>query len=115
MNEPSLPPESAEPTSSWRDLPVKEQVAAWKRVVPDSPERILRQVEADYEHRRNMDRIDVRFRIFGACLASTCCIGLLWMTKYLVDHHAAVAGAGLLGTGIAGIVGIVMRRDRRQK
>lgn len=115
MGDPSPLPEQTDIVSSWRDLPVKEQIAAWERAVPGSAERILRQVEADYEHRREMDRIEVRFRVFGAVLASTCCIGILWAMKYLVDHHAAVAGAGLLGTGIAGLVGMIMRRDRGQK
>lgn len=43
---------SGDARSSWHDLPVEQQIASWEAAVPGSAERMLRQVEADYEHRR---------------------------------------------------------------
>ena len=98
---------------SWHDLPVNEQVASWERAVPGSAERMLRQIEADYEHRRWLDRVEVRFRIVGAVVAATGIVGVFWLTKYLVDHHAQAYAAGVFGASIAAFAGLILRRERR--
>lgn len=111
---PAPEPEAAESRSSWQDLPVEQQVAAWETAVQGSAERMLRQVEADYEHRRWMDRVEVRFRIFGAVLGSTGITGVFWLTKYLVDSDAPAYAAGVFGASIAAFVGLVFRSAHRK-
>ena len=117
--EPPAPQPPAPGTSGevkgWRDLPLAEQIASWERVVPGSAERMLRQVEADYEHRRWLDRVEIRFRVAGAVLAAFGVTGLLWTAKYLVDHGEPAAGAGLLGSGVVALCGLVMARDRNRR
>ncbi|MEU9662899.1 DUF2335 domain-containing protein [Streptomyces chartreusis] len=118
MSEPTPLPEpatGAEPASSWRDLPLEQQVAAWEQTVPGSAERILRQVEADYEHRRRMDLVEVRFRIFGVGIASAGLTGIFWLAKYLIDHDAAGFGVGVFGASIAAFVGLLLRSDRLRR
>ncbi|MDO0934277.1 hypothetical protein QQY66_22255 [Streptomyces sp. DG2A-72] len=106
------PGPAGESRSSWQDLPLDQQAASWEAAVPGSAERMLRQIEADYEHRRWMDRVEVRFRIFGAVLAGTGITGVFWLTKYLVDHDAPGFAAGVFGASIAAFAGLVLRRDR---
>ncbi|MGW9612630.1 DUF2335 domain-containing protein [Streptomyces diastaticus] len=118
MSDAASPPERQDPTdpsSTWQDLPLQEQIEAWNAVVPNSAERMFRQVEADYEHRRHMDRVDVRFRVFGAAFTSTCAVAIVGTAYYVIAQGAAAAGAGLLGTGIAGVVGVVLQRGRNQQ
>ncbi|RKN43804.1 DUF2335 domain-containing protein [Streptomyces hoynatensis] len=112
--EPPAPEPPAQP-GGWQDLPVAEQIASWERAVPGSAERMLRQIEAEYEHRRWLDRVEIRFRIAGAVLAAFGVTGLLWTAKYLVDQGEPVAGAGLLGSGVVALSGLVMARDRSRR
>ncbi|MGW7073055.1 hypothetical protein ACWGII_41195 [Streptomyces sp. NPDC054855] len=117
MSDATPPPERQAPTGpsgTWQDLPLQEQIEAWNAAVPNSAERMFRQVEADYEHRRHMDRIDVRFRVFGAVFASTLAVAIVGTAYYVIAEGSAAAGAGLLGTGVAGLVGIVLQRNRNQ-
>ncbi|MEU9575118.1 hypothetical protein AB0D62_35755 [Streptomyces massasporeus] len=76
---------------------------------------MLRQVEADYEHRRWLDRVEVRFRIFGAVLATTGLTAVFWLTKYLIDHGGAAYAAAASGVSIAALAGLVLARDRRRQ
>ncbi|MET7478560.1 hypothetical protein ABZT17_29930 [Streptomyces sp. NPDC005648] len=116
MSEPTPEQEaSGGPRSSWQDLPLDAQIAAWETRLPGSAERMLRQIEADYEHRRWLDKVEIRFRIFGAVVAGTGITGLFWLAKYLVDHHAPGVAAGIFGAGIAAFAGLVFRRDRQGK
>ncbi|MFM9538637.1 hypothetical protein ACKI1I_42690 [Streptomyces turgidiscabies] len=101
--------------SSWRDLPTSEQVSIWESSVPGSADRILRQIEFDYEHRRRMDLIDVRFRVFGATLAAIGITGIFWLTKYLVDQGATGLGIGVFGTSVAALVGLALKSDRLRR
>jgi len=115
MSDPTPAPEpeaSGEARSTWRDLPLDAHVASWEERLPGSGERMLRQIEADYEHRRWLDRVEVRFRIFGAVVAGTGITGVFWLTKYLVDHNDPAVAAGVFGASIAAFVGLVFRRDR---
>jgi hypothetical protein len=75
---------------------------------------MLRQVEADYEHRRWLDRVEVRFRMFGAVLGGTGITGVFWLTKHLVDHDAPAFAAGVFGASVAAFAGLVLRADRRR-
>jgi hypothetical protein len=89
---------------------LEQQVAAWEKAVPGSAERMLRQVEADYEHRRRMDVIEVRFRVLGVLFAASGITGVFWLAKYLIDHGAAEFGAGVFGASIATFAGLALRR-----
>ncbi|MFE1801988.1 hypothetical protein ACFW9L_38295 [Streptomyces sp. NPDC059517] len=119
MSEPTPAPAAAaeaspETRSSWRDLPLEQQIDSWETAVPGSAARMLRQVEADYEHRRWLDRVEVRFRMFGALLGGTGIIGVFWLTKHLVDHDAPAFAAGVFGASVAAFAGLVLRSDRRR-
>ncbi|MCF3960093.1 hypothetical protein [Streptomyces fuscigenes] len=98
--------------SSWHDLPIEEQIASWEAAVPGSAERMLRQIEADYEHRRWLDRVEIRFRVFGATLAGTGITGVFWLTKYLIDQGDPAYAAGVFGASVAAFAGLVIRRER---
>lgn len=63
-----------------------------------------------------MDRVDVWFRAAGTATAAGGIAGFVWIAKYIVDHSASTAGAGLLGSGvIAAFGGLFLRLARRQK
>ncbi|MCW2904532.1 MAG: hypothetical protein JWO67_6797 [Streptosporangiaceae bacterium] len=77
---------------------------------------MVRQVEADYEHQRRMDRIDIWFRVAGTATAAGGIAGFVWIAKYIVDHGAPAAGAGLLGGGVIAAFGALsVSLARRQK
>ncbi|WP_405406804.1 DUF2335 domain-containing protein [Streptomyces sp. NBC_01104] len=107
------PGEVNEAGHGWQDLPLAEQIAQWERVVPGSAERMLRQVEADYEHRRWRERTELRCRVAGMVLGAGAVTGVLWVAKHLIDAGAATAGAGLLGSSVAALVGLVLTRQRQ--
>jgi hypothetical protein len=118
MSEPPTPESTplSDPLRGWAELPSAEQSDAWERTVPGSAERMVRQVEADYEHRRRMDRIDVWFRAAGTATAAGGIAGFVWLAKYIVDHGAPTAGAGLLGSGVIAACGALsVGLARRQK
>jgi uncharacterized membrane protein len=94
---------------------MEEQIRVWDQVVPGSAERMLNQVEKDYEHRRHMDRIEVGFRVAGAVIATFGITAVVWTAKYLVDHDAAIAGASLIGSSIVALAGLVVARERQQR
>ncbi|MFF4506904.1 DUF2335 domain-containing protein [Streptomyces sp. NPDC001401] len=116
MSEPASqePTPVSEPSRSWGDLPPAEQGAIWNETVPGSAERMIRQIEAEYEHRRRMDRIDVWFRAAGVATAAAGIAGFMWIAKYFVDHGAAAAAAGLLGSGVIAALAARLAAQRQK-
>lgn len=115
-SEPPAPARTgAAPAQGWQEMPLPDQVAEWERLLPGSAERILQQVERNYEHERAMDRIDVRFRVAGMSVAGAGLAGILWVAKYVVDHGQALAGASLLGSGIVALTGVLIAKRVREK
>lgn len=56
----------------------------------------------------------MRFHVFGAVFASTLAVAVVGTVYYVIDQDSAAAGAGLLGTGVAGLAGMVLQRSRNQ-
>ncbi|MER5794454.1 DUF2335 domain-containing protein [Streptomyces sp. NPDC001980] len=108
----AAPVESAGGPAGWRQLPVVEQAERWEQIIPGSAERMLAQVEREFDHRRRVEVLSLVFYAVSVTVGAFIGVGCLWLAKYFLDHGQAAAGAGLLGSGSVVATGLaVVRRS----
>ncbi|MDQ7003062.1 MAG: DUF2335 domain-containing protein [Ghiorsea sp.] len=98
-------------------IPAPEMLAAYSKIIPNAPERILAMAEIESQHRQDLekktlsaninDRKSARFEIkLAQILAATICLSLIAAGTYLAlsNQSATWPGVFLSSTGLAGII-----------
>lgn len=102
-------------------LPHPKHLAEYAKISPDIPERMMRMVENQSEHRRKLEaardesnlKLEARGQVFGFVIAIIAVIGGV----YLMANGQSLEGAATAIPPVAGLVGLFLwvRRERKQE
>ncbi len=104
-------------------IPTPEMLAAYSKIVPDSPERILVMAENESLHRQKLeqdaldsnikDRRSLRLEIkYGQTLAALICLSIIGCGTYLAVNVPGAVWPGVLlsSSGLAGIITAYLKK-----
>jgi uncharacterized membrane protein len=89
-------------------LPTPVQAKQWEEIAPGTFARLMAEVEREENHRRRMERAELRSRVLAQVCAFGTVMVLALLARYFVDHDAPTQGAAIIVTGAVSIVAVFL-------